>query len=86
MKLMNNTTWKKIQLTVWLSLVKRKTKNEDSQIDTYVCSFIISQYIPIQPSTQQMFIYIYSTTCFDPNWPSSGSARLTHSITELQHA
>jgi hypothetical protein len=42
-----------------------------------------NQYIPILPSTQQLFINIYSTTCFDPNGPSSGAARLTHSTSEL---
>jgi hypothetical protein len=45
-----------------------------------------NQYIPILPSTQQLFINIWGTTCFDPNGPSSGAARLTHSTTELQHA
>jgi hypothetical protein len=43
-----------------------------------------NQYIPILPSSQQLFINIYSTTCFDPNVPSSGAARLTHLTTELQ--
>jgi hypothetical protein len=27
---------------------------------------------------QQLFINIYSTTCFDPIGPSSGAASLTH--------
>jgi hypothetical protein len=49
-------------------------------------TWIADQYIPIQPSTQQLFINIWGTTCFDPNGPSSGVARLTHSITELQRA
>jgi hypothetical protein len=47
---------------------------------------VINQYIPIQPSTQQLFINIWGTTCFDPNGSSSGAARLTHSTTELQRS
>jgi hypothetical protein len=45
---------------------------------------VYSHHIQIPPSTQQLFINIYSTICFDPNGPSSDAASLTHSITELQ--
>jgi hypothetical protein len=50
------------------------------------CSFLYYQYIQILLSTQHLFINVYSTTCFDPNGASSGSARLTHSTTELRAA
>jgi hypothetical protein len=43
-------------------------------------TYCFDQHIQILPSTQQLFINIYSTTCFNPNGPSSGAASLTHSI------
>jgi hypothetical protein len=42
---------------------------------------VYNQHIQIPQSTQQLFINIYSTTCFDPNGPFSGAASLTDSTT-----
>jgi hypothetical protein len=39
---------------------------------------VYNQHIEILPSTQQLFINVYSNTCFDPNGPSSGAASLTY--------
>jgi hypothetical protein len=57
-----------------------------SRILCVLGGYVFYQYIAIQPSTQQLFINMWGTTCFDPNGPSSGAARLTHSTTELQRA
>jgi hypothetical protein len=49
-------------------------------------TYSISQHIQIPPSKQQLFINIYSTTCFDPNGTSSGAASLRHSTPEQQRS
>jgi hypothetical protein len=85
--------WITVQWNLWPIKLPRFSCQTDP-VSKPICFFFIfkvcillreyNQYIPITPSMQQLFINIWGTTCFDPNGPSSGAARLTHSTTEMQ--
>jgi hypothetical protein len=43
----------------------------------YIMLRVYNQHIQILSSTQQLFINIYSTACFDTEGPSSGAVNVT---------